>query len=110
MEKTRAYVSSTGMYFPEKRVTNDDFAKTMDTSDQWIRERTGIAERRFCAKGEVTSDMSARAAIECLEKAGVALLPGSSFGEFGEGYLRLSYAASIPDIEKGLARIRSVLQ
>jgi aspartate aminotransferase len=44
-----------------------------------------------------------------LEKAGVALLPGSSFGKFGEGYLRLSYATSIPDIEKGLKRIRSVL-
>ena len=44
-----------------------------------------------------------------LEKAGVALLPGSSFGEYGEGYLRLSYATSIPTIEKGLARIRSVL-
>lgn len=43
-----------------------------------------------------------------LEKAGVALLPGSCFGEYGEGYLRLSYATSIPTIEKGLARIRSV--
>ncbi len=60
------------MYFPEKRVTNDEFAKTMDTSDQWIRERTGIAERRFCAEGEVTSDMSAKAAMDCLKKAGVA--------------------------------------
>jgi len=45
-----------------------------------------------------------------LEKAGVALLPGSSFGAFGEGYLRLSYANSIPNIEKGLARIRSALE
>jgi len=44
-----------------------------------------------------------------LERAGVALLPGSSFGKFGEGYLRLSYANSIPNIEKGLARIRSAL-
>ncbi|MBN1567547.1 MAG: pyridoxal phosphate-dependent aminotransferase [Acidobacteria bacterium] len=44
-----------------------------------------------------------------LDKAGVALLPGSCFGEYGEGYLRLSYATSIPTIEKGLARIRSVL-
>jgi aspartate/methionine/tyrosine aminotransferase len=44
-----------------------------------------------------------------LEKAGVALLPGSCFGEYGEGYLRLSYDTSIPTIEKGLARIRSVL-
>jgi aspartate/methionine/tyrosine aminotransferase len=44
-----------------------------------------------------------------LEKAGVALLPGSSFGEYGEGYLRLSYATTIPTIEKGLARIRAAL-
>jgi aspartate aminotransferase len=44
-----------------------------------------------------------------LEKAGVALLPGSSFGEYGEGYLRLSYATSIPVIEQGLERIRAAL-
>jgi len=44
-----------------------------------------------------------------LEKAGVALLPGSAFGEYGEGYLRLSYATSIDVIEKGLARIGAVL-
>ncbi len=45
-----------------------------------------------------------------LEKAGVALLPGSCFGRYGEGYLRLSYATSIPTIEKGLARIRAALE
>jgi aspartate/methionine/tyrosine aminotransferase len=45
-----------------------------------------------------------------LEKAGVALLPGSSFGEYGEGYLRLSYANSIENIERGLERIGSVLK
>jgi aspartate aminotransferase len=44
-----------------------------------------------------------------LEKGGVALLPGSSFGRYGEGYLRLSYATSIDVIEKGLSRIRAVL-
>ncbi len=44
-----------------------------------------------------------------LEKAGVALLPGSSFGEYGEGYLRLSYANSIENIQKGLERIKSIL-
>ena len=44
-----------------------------------------------------------------LEKAGVALLPGSAFGQFGEGYLRLSYANSIPNIEKGLSRIKAAL-
>jgi aspartate/methionine/tyrosine aminotransferase len=44
-----------------------------------------------------------------LEKAGVALLPGNSFGQFGEGYLRLSYANSIENIQKGLERIKSIL-
>ena len=44
-----------------------------------------------------------------LEKAGVALLPGNSFGEYGEGYLRLSYANSLENIQKGLERIKSIL-
>jgi len=44
-----------------------------------------------------------------LEKAGVALLPGNSFGEYGEGYLRISYANSIENIQKGLERINSIL-
>jgi aspartate/methionine/tyrosine aminotransferase len=45
-----------------------------------------------------------------LEKAGVALLPGSSFGEYGEGYMRISYANTIENIERGLEQIRSVLK
>jgi len=44
-----------------------------------------------------------------LEKAGVALLPGNSFGEYGEGYLRISYANSLENIQKGLEKIRAVL-
>jgi aspartate/methionine/tyrosine aminotransferase len=56
-----------------------------------------------------TGMTSAALADLILEKAGVALLPGSCFGEYGEGYLRLSYATSIPTIEKGLERIRAVL-
>ena len=45
-----------------------------------------------------------------LEKAGVALLPGNSFGEYGEGYLRISYANSIENIEKGLDKIRTTIE
>lgn len=56
-----------------------------------------------------TGMTSAALADLILEKAGVALLPGSCFGEYGEGYLRLSYATSIPTIEKGLARIHAIL-
>ena len=52
---------------------------------------------------------SAELANLILEKAGVALLPGNSFGQYGEGYLRLSYANSIENIEKGIERIRTVL-
>jgi aspartate aminotransferase len=58
---------------------------------------------------KATGMMSNALANLILEKAGVALLPGSSFGKYGEGYLRLSYATSIPVIEEGLARIRKVL-
>jgi len=56
-----------------------------------------------------TGRTSSELANFILEKAGVALLPGSSFGKYGEGYLRLSYACSIPVIDKGLARIRAAL-
>jgi aspartate/methionine/tyrosine aminotransferase len=52
---------------------------------------------------------SAELANLILEKAGVALLPGNSFGSYGEGYLRLSYANSIENIQTGLERIRSIL-
>jgi aspartate aminotransferase len=57
-----------------------------------------------------TGKTSSELADFILEKAGVALLPGSAFGKFGEGYLRLSYATSIPVIEKGLDRIASALK
>lgn len=52
---------------------------------------------------------SSELADHLLEKAGVALLPGSAFGEFGEGYLRLSYANSIKNIELGITRMQSIL-
>jgi aspartate/methionine/tyrosine aminotransferase len=45
-----------------------------------------------------------------LEKAGVALLPGNSFGEYGEGYLRISYANSLENIQKGLDKIRTAIK
>ena len=43
----RAKIVGTGLYVPERVVTNDDLAKLMDTSDEWIRQRSGIAERRY---------------------------------------------------------------
>ena len=71
MKKTRAYISSVGMYVPEKRVTNEELAKTVETSDEWIQERTGIRERRVVSDGQCNSDLSAEAIRNCLDKVSV---------------------------------------
>lgn len=63
-------IIGTGSYAPENRVTNDDLAKIMETSDEWIRTRTGISERHI-SSGEGTSFMAAEAAKQALEMAGV---------------------------------------
>jgi 3-oxoacyl-[acyl-carrier-protein] synthase-3 len=64
-------ITGVGMYVPEQVVTNNDLSKLMDTTDEWITERTGIKERRFYKDGEDTvSSMGARAAEIALERAG----------------------------------------
>ncbi|WP_019240484.1 MULTISPECIES: beta-ketoacyl-ACP synthase III [Bacillus] len=60
-----------GRYLPEKVVTNADLEKIMDTSDEWIRTRTGIQERRHANEDVNTSHMAYRAALEALEKSGI---------------------------------------
>src|SRR3954447_14047343 len=65
--KTR--IIGTGAYAPDKVITNADLEKLVDTTDQWITERTGIKERRMAAEGEVTSDMALKAAVRALELA-----------------------------------------
>ncbi|MBL6983338.1 MAG: ketoacyl-ACP synthase III [Anaerolineales bacterium] len=60
-----------GKYVPERVVTNADFEKILDTTDEWIVSRTGIHERRHAAEGENTSQMSTAAARDALEMAGV---------------------------------------
>ena len=60
-------IAGTGSYLPEKVLTNDDLAKMVDTSDEWIVERTGIRARRMAAEGEVTSDMALKASVRALE-------------------------------------------
>lgn len=70
MKKTRAYISAVGMYVPERVITNEDLSRMVDTSDQWIRERTGIVERRFVSNGEANSDLSVKAIRCCLAQAG----------------------------------------
>ncbi len=64
-------VMGTGSYLPEKIVTNADLEKILDTSDQWIRERTGISERRVAHEDETSSDMAEVAAQRAMKNAGI---------------------------------------
>ena len=66
-----ARIAGTGSYLPEKVLTNDDLAKFVDTSDEWIASRTGIRERHVAAEGETTGDLAYHAAIRAMEAAGV---------------------------------------
>lgn len=67
----RARITGTGSYVPEKVLTNLDLEKFVDTSDEWIRTRTGICERHVAAEGENTSDLATKAAERALAMAGV---------------------------------------
>ncbi len=64
-------ITGLGCHVPERVVTNDDLAQLVDTSDEWIRTRTGIRERRFAAPEEALSDLALPAARAALEQAGV---------------------------------------
>lgn len=66
----KAVIRGSGSYLPEKILTNEDLAKIVDTSDEWIRERSGIRERHVAADGEKTSDLAVRAAEAALASAG----------------------------------------
>jgi 3-oxoacyl-[acyl-carrier-protein] synthase-3 len=66
-----AGITGLGYYVPSRVVTNDDLAKFVDTNDEWIRTRTGIAARRFAADDESTADMAEHAARAALTDAGV---------------------------------------
>jgi 3-oxoacyl-[acyl-carrier-protein] synthase-3 len=69
---SRAVIRATGMSVPDKIITNADFERILDTSDEWITTRTGIKERRMCAEGQNTADMAAEAGRLTLEDAGLA--------------------------------------
>jgi 3-oxoacyl-[acyl-carrier-protein] synthase III len=64
-------IIGTGSYLPEKVVTNDDLARTVDTSDEWIRTRTGIRSRHVAAEGQLASDLALPAAQRALQSAGM---------------------------------------
>jgi 3-oxoacyl-[acyl-carrier-protein] synthase-3 len=72
LNTVRTVIKGVGGYLPTRVLTNDDLAKVVDTSDQWITERTGIKERRIAAEGELTSTMGAIAARRALDDAGLA--------------------------------------
>src|SRR5512146_267194 len=72
----RAQVLGCGGYLPERVVTNADLAKTLDTTDEWIVQRTGIRERRVAAPGEYTSHLAIKAARRALDAAGIAAAEG----------------------------------
>lgn len=65
-----ARITGTGSFLPANAVSNDDLAKKVDTSDEWIRERTGIATRHIAADDETTCDLAEQAALRAIEAAG----------------------------------------
>jgi 3-oxoacyl-[acyl-carrier-protein] synthase-3 len=71
LDLLRAKITAAAHYLPERRVTNLELQKTVDTSDDWIVERTGIRERRVAAKGQATSDLAAEAVKSLLQKRGI---------------------------------------
>ncbi|MGN6393062.1 MAG: beta-ketoacyl-ACP synthase III [Gemmatimonadales bacterium] len=77
----------TGLAVPERVVTNDDLSRLMDTSDEWIRTRTGIQERRWVRPGETNTELAHKAAVRALESAGVD----------ADGVDAIVYATSTPD-------------
>ena len=70
-QRVYSRIAGTGSYLPENVVTNDDLAKIVDTSDEWIAARTGIRQRHVAAEGETTSDLAYQASLRALEAAGV---------------------------------------
>jgi 3-oxoacyl-[acyl-carrier-protein] synthase III len=69
----RSIVRGVGSYLPARVMTNDEISKLVDTSDEWIVQRTGIRQRHLAAEGEVTSDLAVEAARKAMAAAGVTI-------------------------------------
>ena len=67
-----AIITGTGSALPEKRLTNEDLSKLVDTNDEWITQRTGIKERRVASEGETTATLSSAAARKAIDAAGIS--------------------------------------
>jgi 3-oxoacyl-[acyl-carrier-protein] synthase-3 len=99
-----AAVIGIGSYLPERRLTNADLERMVETSDEWIYSRTGIRERRIVAEGEATSDLAARAGAAALADAGIApetvdlLVVGTSSPD-----MVFPSTASLAQVKMGLA-------
>ncbi|MEX2275157.1 MAG: beta-ketoacyl-ACP synthase III [Actinomycetota bacterium] len=71
-QRRHAAIAGTGSYLPDRIVPNAEFEQWVDTSDEWIRERTGITSRRFAADDQTTSDLATAAALRALETAEIS--------------------------------------
>src|SRR5260370_37456725 len=71
IHKLRSVVRGVGAFLPERVLTNAELAKTVDTSNEWIQQRTGIRQRHIAAPGETTSHLATRSAEAALENAGL---------------------------------------
>jgi 3-oxoacyl-[acyl-carrier-protein] synthase III len=106
----RAHFLGTGLAVPDRVVTNDDLSRVMETSDEWIRTRTGIQERRWVREGETNAGLAHAASLRALEAAGLepsaieAIVYATStpdhFAPGGGVYLqRLLGVGAIPSID-----------
>ncbi len=73
MSITRSLVRGVGGYLPERILTNDELAKTVDTTNEWIVQRTGIEQRHVAAQGEFTSDLASKAGQQAMDAAGMTI-------------------------------------
>ncbi len=73
MTERHSIIRSVGAYLPARILTNEELAKTVDTSDEWIVQRTGIRQRHIAAEGENTSDLATAAGRKAMENAGVGI-------------------------------------
>ena len=71
MAVIRSVIRGVGAYLPERIMTNEDMSRIVDTTDEWITERTGIKQRHIAADGELTSDLGIAAAKQALVRAGI---------------------------------------
>src|SRR5271156_3103271 len=71
MDSFSVILQGTGSCLPERRLTNDDLSKMVDTNDEWIVQRTGIRQRRIAGEGETTASLATAAAAKAIAAAGI---------------------------------------